>query len=78
MGAAFTWAATIAALAGTVLNCKKIRFCFVLWLITNAMWFAWDVSHGLVSRAVLDTVQFILAGWGLYEWRNDDRAMERG
>lgn len=68
MGSMFAWAATIVALAGTVLNCKRIRACFALWLVTNAMWFAWDVAHGLESRAVLDAVQFALAGWGLYEW----------
>ena len=64
----FTWAATLIALVGTVLNCKKIKACFILWLITNAMWFLWDMSQGLQSRAILDAVQFVLAGWGLYEW----------
>ena len=64
----FTWTATAIALAGTVLNCKKVRACFVLWLVTNAMWFAWDMWQGLHSRAILDAVQFALAGCGLYEW----------
>lgn len=68
MGAAFAWAATVIALAGTVLNCKKVRLCFLLWLLTNAMWLAWDIAHGLPSRAILDAVQFALAGWGYYEW----------
>lgn len=73
MGSVFTWAATTVALAGTVLNCKKVRMCFVLWLAANAMWLAWDVSQGLHSRAVLDVVQFALAGWGLYEWGKDGK-----
>lgn len=64
----FTWIATIIALAGTVLNCKKIRACFVLWTVTNAMWLAWDYGQGLYSRCVLDFVQLILAIWGLWEW----------
>ena len=68
----FTWAATAIALTGTVLNCKKIRACFYLWLVTNAMWFAWDVHCGLYSRAMLDAVQFALAAYGIYEWGKDD------
>lgn len=72
MSAIFTWAATLIALAGTVLNCKKIRACFYLWLVTNAMWFGWDMFQGLHSRALLDAVQFALAGWGIYEWGKDD------
>ena len=70
----FTWAATLIALTGTVLNCKKIKWCFALWLITNAMWFAWDMHIGLWSRAMLDAVQFALAAWGIYEWSKDDAA----
>lgn len=73
MGSVFAWAATLVALAGTVLNCKKIKACFYLWLITNAMWLAWDVSQGLPSRALLDAVQFALAAWGIYEWSKDEQ-----
>ena len=69
MAQVFTWTATTIALAGTILNCKQNRLCFALWLLTNAMWFAWDVHCGLYSRALMDLVQFALAGWGLYEWR---------
>lgn len=68
----FTWAATIIALIGTVLNCKQIRVCFYLWTATNAMWFAWDRHSGLWSRCVLDAVQFGLAIWGIFEWKKLD------
>lgn len=72
ISAVFTWAATIVALIGTILNCKQIRACFYLWTVTNAMWFGWDAYCGLWSRCVLDAVQFILAIWGIYEWKKLD------
>lgn len=72
----FTWIATIVALIGTVLNCKQIRACFYLWTVTNLMWFAWDMYCGLWSRAVLDTVQFALALYGIYEWKKLDAKRE--
>ena len=68
----FTWAATIVALIGTILNCKQIRYCFYVWTVTNAMWFAWDAFCGLWSRCVLDAVQFVLAIYGVYEWKKLD------
>lgn len=64
----YTWIATIIALVGTILNCKKIKYCFVLWIITNIMWLAYDIYCATYSRAVLDAVQLALAVWGLYEW----------
>ena len=65
----FTWIATIIALTGTVLNCKKIRYCFYLWIITNTMWLVWDLYTGLYSRAILDLFQLALAVYGLLEWK---------
>lgn len=68
MGNIYTWIATTIALAGTILNCKKNKLCFVLWLITNCMWLVWDFQNGTISRGCLDFVQLILAIYGIYEW----------
>lgn len=73
----FTWVATIVALVGTILNCKQLRACFYLWTVTNAMWFAWDLYSGLLSRCVLDAVQFALAVWGIYEWKRIEQKREQ-
>lgn len=72
----FTWVATIVALIGTVLNCKQIRTCFYLWIVTNIMWLIWDAYCGLWSRCLLDAVQFALAVWGIYEWKQIDQKRE--
>lgn len=76
MSAVFTWIAAIIALTGTILNCKQIRACFYFWLVTNLMWFVWDAMCGLWSRCVLDVVQFALAVYGIYEWKNLDEKSE--
>lgn len=68
MGSVFSWVATIIALAGTILNCKKIKWCFLLWTLTNVMWLIYDIKNGTYSRAVLDFVQLILALYGIKEW----------
>lgn len=67
-GRIFTWAVTAICLAGTVLNVKRSRWCFVLWIAGNIAWMIYDVRSGLYSRAVLDLVQLGFAVWGLVEW----------
>jgi len=70
MAAVFTWATTILSLAGTVLNVKKLRACFFVWVIANILWLVYDISQALYSRALLDIVQTAFAVWGIIEWRN--------
>ena len=63
------WLVTAVCLAGTVLNVKKVRWCFHLWAAGNIAWLAIDVHNRLYSRALLDLVQLALAIWGAAEWR---------
>ena len=67
-----SWITTALCLTGTVLNVKKIKLCFWLWLIGNILWLIIDISNGLWSRAILDTVQGFLALWGIIEWRKEN------
>lgn len=63
------WIITILCLVGTVLNVKKIIYCFHIWIVANIAWLIFDISTGLYSRALLDFVQLIFAVWGIIEWR---------
>lgn len=66
---AATWLLTAASLVGTILNVKKVKYCFYIWTITNALWLAYDICTGLYSRAALDLVHLALAVWGIRAWR---------
>ena len=63
------WLVTAVCLSGTVLNVKKVRWCFHLWAVGNIAWLAIDIHNRLYSRALLDLVQLALAIWGAVEWR---------
>ena len=67
-----SWITTALCLTGTVLNVKKNKLCFILWLIGNILWLIIDINNGLISRAILDIVQGLLALWGMIEWRNEN------
>ena len=65
----WTYLITIASIIGTVANIYKKKWCFILWLFTNALWCAVDAYKGLYSQAILFAVYFVLAVWGLVKWR---------
>lgn len=66
-----SWITTAICLSGTILNVKKMNFCFYLWLLGNILWLCIDIYNGLWSRAVLDIVQGALAVWGIIEWKKN-------
>lgn len=65
----FKWFLTFASMTGVVLNIKRRRECFYIWAGTNASWSMVDAYHGIWSQACLFAVYWLLALWGLWEWR---------
>jgi nicotinamide riboside transporter PnuC len=63
-----TWILTVVSLIGTILNVKKIKYCFYIWTVSNTLWLCYDIYTGLYSRAALDLVHLLLAVWGIFAW----------
>lgn len=64
-----TWILAVVSLSGNIFNVKKQVACFYIWAIGEVFWFALDIHNGTYGRAFLDLVQFVLAIWGIIEWR---------
>ena len=56
------------AITGVLLNNRKLRGCFLVWMLSNSVSFGLHVHAGLYSLAVRDGVFLILAveGWILW------------
>ncbi len=63
------WILTALSLIGVVLNIKKRKSCFYLWAFTNSSWAIIDFQAGISAQGLLFSVYFLLAIWGLIEWR---------
>jgi len=63
------WIITVLSIIGVVLNIRKRKECFYLWTFTNAAWAIYDLSMGAYAQAALFAVYFILAIWGIFEWK---------
>jgi len=67
-----TWILTCLSIVGVVLNIRKDRRGFVIWMFTNISWAVIDFRHGLYAQTVLFIVYFFLALWGWITWMKQD------
>lgn len=63
----YCWIATLICITGTVINVKRINYCFLFWIFGEIMWVIYDVGQDLWSRTILDLLGLALAIWGAYE-----------
>jgi len=63
------WFLTALSIIGVVLNIRKDRRGFLLWMLTNAGWAVVDFRHRLYAQGVLFTIYFVLSFWGWIRWK---------
>jgi nicotinamide riboside transporter PnuC len=61
-------AATGLAIAGCLMNNRRLRWCFAVWLISNALSLAVHVDAAIWSLAVRDAAFCLLALEGWFKW----------
>ncbi len=60
--------ATILAIAGVVLNNRRLRVCFIIWFVSNAISLAIHAQVGVWSLTARDAIFLILAVEGWIKW----------
>jgi len=60
--------ATVLAVVGVLTNNRKLRVCFLLWLVSNTLTEAIHVYTGILSLAIRDAIFFVLAIEGWFKW----------
>jgi len=73
----FIWFNTIFAIVGTFLNAKRIRFGFVIWMITNAVFVGYNLYLGSYQQSALFTVYFGLALFGWINWGKETKKSDK-
>lgn len=67
----FKWLLAVASIVGVVLNIRRRHECFYIWAVTNFAWTLVDIAHSVWAQSVLQAVYFVLAIWGIIEWRKE-------
>ena len=60
--------ATVLAIAGVLLNNHRLRVCFLVWMVSNALTLGLHLHAGLYSLAVRDAAFLLLAVHGWVKW----------
>ena len=71
----FFWLVTALSTLGMFLNVKKIRFCFIIWAITNTIWIIHNYNIKEYAQSFSYVVALGSAIWGFIAWRhkNDNK-----
>lgn len=59
------------SIVATVANAYKKRWCFIVWLFTNAFWIIYDLCIGAYGQALLYVANFIICVMGLRNWKKE-------
>ena len=60
--------ATIFAVVGVITNNRRLRVCFLLWLVSNALSGAIHAQAAIWSLMARDAIFFVLAIEGWFKW----------
>lgn len=60
--------ATILAVIGVLTNNRRLRLCFLFWLVSNALTAGIHAQAGIWSLVVRDSIFFVLAIEGWFKW----------
>lgn len=63
------WLVFVFTIVGVVLNIKRNKWCFAVWAVTDFIWMIVDYKAGIYPQVAKYAVFFVLALWGLWEWR---------
>lgn len=64
-----TYIVMAASMVGTIANSCKKRWCFYIWLCTNAFWCIYNLINHQYAQSLLYLFNFIMAITGLVKWK---------
>lgn len=60
---------TVASIVGTLANSFGRRWCFYVWLCTNAFWVVFNITTQSYAQALLYLFNFATCIIGLIKWK---------
>lgn len=67
---------TTVSIIGTVANSFQKRWCFYIWLCTNAFWCVYNAASRSYAQSLLYAFNFAMAILGLIKWKRSRKDPE--
>jgi len=68
------WVATFLSIIGAILNARRLKCGFYLWLAANGMWLTFSLRRGLYGASLMWFVYSCICVWGIICWTKKERA----
>ena len=68
----FGWIATVLAIVGVLANNRRLRWCFLVWMVSNALSMVIHARARIRSLTVRDAIFLVLAIEGWIRWGATD------
>ncbi|MCJ7778845.1 MAG: nicotinamide mononucleotide transporter family protein [Sedimentisphaerales bacterium] len=62
---------TVIAIIGVLANNRKLRWCFLLWMVSNALSLAIHADAAIWSLVARDAMFLVLAFDGWFRWKKN-------
>ena len=64
------WIATVLSIVGAVVNIRKSRWGFVIWIVASLVWIAWGLMMTPIGWGLIlsQTVFLFINVWGFVAW----------
>lgn len=59
--------------AARILNIKKNRLCFAVWIACTLYWCYIDIVRELYAQALFTVPSMLIHVWGWWKWTKDDK-----
>lgn len=67
------WLFSIINVIGTIMNVRKMFFCFFIWSVCNVFWLYLDIVTSQYARIILDVINLATSLYGLFSWYKDSK-----
>lgn len=67
----FAFLVTAASIVGTCANSLQKKWCFYVWMVTNAFWCVYNFIAGQYAQALLYMFNFVMCVVGIAKWKGE-------
>ena len=67
------WTATALGLLGGLGAAMQYRWCWYVWLVTDALWIAFGVQHSHWGLVTVNVAYSFVCVIGIWRWRRKDK-----
>ena len=67
------WILSFGTITGALLNAFYNKWGFIIWIVTNFGWIAFNIHTGTISQIPVWVVLTLISVWGFIIWNKEEK-----